>query len=100
MNAVDDYLISFSTLFLLSWIILLLVAYALAFRGEMLTTRDNKGGRNLHTCRISGLQVPRSVSTQALAPKLKLALIESHLLGTNAAQEPASIISVPEKIPY
>jgi len=42
MNAVYDYLISFSTLFLLSWIVLLLVAYALAFRGELLTTRDNK----------------------------------------------------------
>ena len=34
MNAVYVYLITSSGVFLLGWVILLLVAYALAFRGD------------------------------------------------------------------
>ena len=34
MNAVYDYLITSSGVFLRGWIVLLLVAYALAFRGD------------------------------------------------------------------
>jgi hypothetical protein len=45
MDAVYVYLITSSTLFLSGWVVLLLVAYALVFQGETLTTKDTKVAR-------------------------------------------------------
>jgi hypothetical protein len=39
MDAVYVYLITSSCFFLLGWVVLLLVAYSLAFQGDALTTK-------------------------------------------------------------
>ena len=80
MDAMYVYLIASSGFFLFAWVVLLLVAYALAFQGGVRLER-------LFRFQTAGL------------PMLEAVLIESHLLETHVAQEPATPVSLPEEVP-
>jgi hypothetical protein len=98
MDAMYVYLIASSGFFLLGWIVLLLVAYALAFRGDAGLTSSSRNQAGGPLAGGLGLWAERGAESRKTSI-LKPVLVESHLLEAHAAQKSASPISLPEEVP-